>query len=69
MMSLSTTMDVNMKLFRRSKILSASELQPHLLQAAYQLPFDQSGNWLFGEGLAGVMALNDDYVSKRHTQQ
>ena len=69
MLFLLATMDTNMKLFHRSKILSASEIQPHLLQAAYQIHFDQSGNRLFGEGLAIAMALNDDYVSKRHTQQ
>ena len=60
MLSLSTTLDTNTKLLRWSEILSVSELHPHLLQAAYQLPFDHSGNRLFGEGLAGVMALNDD---------
>ena len=45
------------------------ELQSHLTQAAYQLPFDQSGTRLFGEGLAGVLELNESYVSKRHTRQ
>ena len=62
-------LDANMKLLRRRGILALSELQPHLLHAAYQLPFKQSGNRLFGEGLSGVLALNEAYVSKRHTRQ
>ena len=57
-----STLDVNMKLLRRYEILSASELQLHLLQAAYQLSFEQSGNRLFG-----VMALNDAYEAHKAT--
>ena len=45
------------------------ELQSHLTQAAYQLRFEQSGTWLFGEGLARVLELNKSYISKRHTRQ
>ena len=35
LLSLSSTLDANMKLLRRHEILSALELQPCLLQAAY----------------------------------
>ena len=62
-------MDANLKLLQRSEIFSALEFQPHLLQVAYQLPFEQSGNQLFGERLANIMAFNDDYLSKRHMRQ
>ena len=53
-----------MQLFRRSKVLTTTELQPHLLQAAYQLPFDPSG-----EDLPDMLALNECYLLKRHARQ
>ena len=69
LLSILSTLDTNLKLMRRQGVLSFSDMQPHLIQAAYQLPFDQANNHLFGEELAGVLALNDAYVSKRHTRQ
>ena len=65
-MSVSSTLDAKLKLLRRQGVL---DMQTHLKQAAYQLPCDQDHNHLFGEGLDDVMALNDAYVSKKHTRQ
>ena len=61
-------LDANVKLIRRADLLASMELQSHLSQAAFQLPLDPSGNHLFGEGLAEILALNEDYVSKSHTR-
>ena len=71
LMTLASTLDANMKLLRWKGVLAFMELHNHLMQATcmYQLPFDQSGTQLFGEGLAGVLELNESYVSKRHTRQ
>lgn len=68
-MSVSTVMDSNLRLLRRQGILAQSEMQLHLKQAAYQLPFDQENNHLIGPGLADVFTLNDAYVTQRHTRQ
>ena len=59
LMRLVSTLGANMKLLRRKGVLTAMKLQSHLLHAAYQLPFEQSRTWLFGEGLTGVLELNE----------
>ena len=58
-MSISSNMDANFKQFWRQKVLARAEIQSHLKQAAYRLPFDQEQNHLFGSGLSGIYALND----------
>ena len=42
---------------------------PQNCSPTYQLLFDPSGNRLFGEGLADVLVLNENYLLKRHTRQ
>ena len=66
---LTTVLDTNVKMVRRADLLTSMELQPHLTKAAFQLPFDPTGNHLFGEGLSEILALNEDYILKRHTRR
>ena len=63
-----TLMDANIKLVRRSDLVSQLELQPHLAQAAYQLPFDASGAFLFGDGLKEILQLGEEFLTKKHTR-
>ena len=55
LMSLSSTLDANMKLRRRKEIILALELQPHLLQAALRTVQQQT----LRRGISGAMALNN----------
>ena len=59
MMSFTSNMDANFKLLRRQELMAQAEIQSHLKQAAFQLPLDQEKNYLFGQGLAEVYALNE----------
>ena len=45
------------------------DLQPHLAQAAYQLPSNPSSSHLFGEGIMEILGLEEDYASKKQTRQ
>ena len=65
LLSLASSFDANLKLLRRQVVIVAMDLQSHLAQAAYQLPFDPSGSRLFGEGIMEILGLEEDYASKK----
>ena len=64
-LSLASTFDANLKLLRQQGALSVMDLQPHLTQAAYRLPFDPLGSRLFGKGIMEILGLEQDLSSKK----
>ena len=66
LLSLITAIDANMKLVRRVDFYGVTTT-PNT--GSVSAAFDPTGNHLFGEGLNEILAINEDYISKKHTRR